>query len=40
MTGDADPATAVEHARKFPGIAGMDLAKFVTADAPTSGATA
>jgi carbamoyl-phosphate synthase small subunit len=32
MTGDADPAMAVEHARKFPGIAGMDLAKFVTTD--------
>ena len=30
MTGDPDPATAVEHARKFPGIAGVDLAKFVT----------
>jgi len=30
MTGDVDPATAVAHARKFPGIAGMDLAKFVT----------
>ncbi len=34
MTGDADPDTAVEHARKFPGIAGMDLAKFVTTDRP------
>jgi carbamoyl-phosphate synthase small subunit len=32
MTGNADPAVAVEHARKFPGIAGMDLAKFVTTD--------
>jgi carbamoyl-phosphate synthase small subunit len=32
MTGDADPAVAVQHARKFPGIAGMDLAKFVTTD--------
>ena len=30
MTGDVDAATAVEHANKFPGIAGMDLAKFVT----------
>ena len=30
MTGEADPAQAIEHARKFPGIAGMDLAKFVT----------
>jgi len=32
MTGDADPDVAVAHARKFPGIAGMDLAKFVTTD--------
>ena len=32
MTGDADPAVAVQHANKFPGIAGMDLAKFVTTD--------
>jgi carbamoyl-phosphate synthase small subunit len=32
MTGDVDPATAVQHARKFPGIAGMDLAKIVTTD--------
>ncbi len=32
MTGDVDVDTAVEHARKFPGIAGMDLAKFVTTD--------
>ncbi|MDH3547954.1 MAG: glutamine-hydrolyzing carbamoyl-phosphate synthase small subunit [Gammaproteobacteria bacterium] len=30
MTGDRPVETAVEHARKFPGIAGMDLAKFVT----------
>ena len=30
MTGDIDPDKAVEHAQKFPGIAGMDLAKFVT----------
>ncbi len=30
MTGDVKPETAIEHARKFPGIAGMDLAKFVT----------
>ena len=30
MTGKQNPATAVEHARKFPGIAGVDLAKFVT----------
>ena len=32
MTGDVDAETATEHARKFPGIAGMDLAKFVTTD--------
>ena len=32
MTGNANPDTAVEHARKFPGIAGMDLAKFVSTD--------
>jgi len=32
MTGDVDPETATEHAQKFPGIAGMDLAKFVTTD--------
>jgi carbamoyl-phosphate synthase small subunit len=32
MTGDADPEVAVQHANKFPGIAGMDLAKFVSAD--------
>jgi len=32
MTGDAAAETAVEHARKFPGIAGMDLAKFVTTE--------
>ena len=30
MTGDADPAMAVAHAKKFPGLAGMDLAKIVT----------
>ncbi len=30
MTGETNAETAVEHARKFPGIAGMDLAKFVT----------
>jgi len=33
MTGDQPAEKAVEHARKFPGIAGMDLAKFVTTDA-------
>ena len=32
MTGEIDAATAVQHARKFPGIAGMDLAKFVTTE--------
>jgi carbamoyl-phosphate synthase small subunit len=32
MTGDQDVKTAISHARKFPGIAGMDLAKFVTTD--------
>ena len=32
MTGDVDPESAIAHARKFPGIAGMDLAKFVTTD--------
>ena len=30
MTGDKPAEKAIEHARKFPGIAGMDLAKFVT----------
>jgi carbamoyl-phosphate synthase small subunit len=30
MTGDVDAETAIEHAKKFPGIAGMDLAKFVS----------
>ena len=29
MTGEANEETAIEHARKFPGIAGSDLAKFV-----------
>jgi carbamoyl-phosphate synthase small subunit len=33
MTGEQPPEKAIEHARKFPGIAGMDLAKFVTTDA-------
>ena len=32
MTGEVDPKVAIAHARKFPGIAGMDLAKFVTTD--------
>lgn len=30
MTGDASADKAVKHARKFPGIAGVDLAKFVS----------
>lgn len=30
MTGDQMIETVVKHAKKFPGIAGMDLAKFVT----------
>ena len=34
MTGDVDAAVAVQHANKFPGIAGMDLAKFVSTEAP------
>ena len=32
MTGDVDEKVAVEHSRKFPGIAGMDLAKIVSTD--------
>jgi len=32
MTGEFDTDVAIAHARKFPGIAGMDLAKFVTSD--------
>jgi carbamoyl-phosphate synthase small subunit len=32
MTGDVDPEIAIRHARKFPGLTGMDLAKFVSAD--------
>ena len=32
MTGEVDAETAVAHARKFPGIGGMDLAKFVTTE--------
>ncbi|MGI9247396.1 MAG: glutamine-hydrolyzing carbamoyl-phosphate synthase small subunit [Woeseiaceae bacterium] len=32
MTGEQAGKKAIEHARKFPGIAGMDLAKFVTTD--------
>ena len=34
MTGEVSDETAIEHARKFPGIAGMDLAQFVTTDVP------
>ena len=34
MSGEQDPALAIKHARKFPGIAGMDLASFVTTDKP------
>ena len=30
MTGEQAVETAIQHASKFPGIAGMDLAKFVT----------
>lgn len=30
MTGEVDPETAVAHAKRFPGLAGMDLAKIVT----------
>lgn len=32
MTGKVDEKVVVEHARKFPGIAGMDLAKIVSTD--------
>jgi carbamoyl-phosphate synthase small subunit len=32
MTGNQTVETAIDHARKFPGIAGMDLASFVTTD--------
>ena len=32
ITGDAGANVAIEHAQRFPGIAGMDLAKFVTTD--------
>jgi len=30
MTGEVDPKVAVDHARRFPGLAGMDLARVVT----------
>ena len=32
MTGDVDVKKALEHAKKFPGIAGTDLAKFVSTE--------
>lgn len=32
MTGEIDAETAIAHANKFPGIAGMDLARIVTTD--------
>ena len=31
MTGVVDPKTAIDHARRFPGLAGMDLARIVSA---------
>lgn len=34
MTGEQAVDKAIQHARKFPGIAGMDLAKFVTTKEP------
>ena len=34
MTGDVDPQIAVKHSQKFPGLSGMDLAKFVSTDRP------
>ena len=32
ITGEAEVETAVEHARKFPGLAGMDLARIVSTE--------
>ena len=32
MTGEVDVTKAIQHAKKFPGIAGMDLAKFVSTE--------
>ena len=32
MTGEVDVKKAIQHAKKFPGIAGMDLAKFVSTE--------
>ena len=34
MTGEVSEETAIEHARRFPGIAGADLAQFVTTAEP------
>ena len=34
MTGETDAAKAIQHAGKFPGIAGMDLARFVSTNEP------
>jgi carbamoyl-phosphate synthase small subunit len=34
MAGEVDAKVAIEHANKFPGIAGTDLAKFVTTKKP------
>ena len=34
MTGEVDVKKAIQHAKKFPGIAGMDLAKFVSTEQP------
>ena len=32
MTGEVDADTAIAHARKFPGLAGMDLARIVSTE--------
>ena len=32
ITGDAEVETAIEHARKFPGLTGMDLARIVSTE--------
>jgi len=34
MTGEVDAKTAVDHSRRFPGLAGMDLARVVTTKEP------
>ena len=34
MTGEVDVKTAVDHSRRFPGLAGMDLARVVTTKEP------